>query len=169
MPPLPQEVEMEEDVKTLENDKSFLKPDWGRHTFLMKNQHLHQRNFLRSIQQPSESPKAPSSILSVNSPHNKFYLLLYNQLLYATNSTRPNSTSPLNVWYQSQVKPSHKPLEAGIRVKTLCRQPHCSVGPTTGITLPEEGEQKKALYKIWKLNVSFLKRGNLLATEHTLG
>ena len=114
---------------------------------ITKDKPLHQRNFLGSIQQPSESPKAPSNIFSLNSLHSTL-LLLYSPQLYETNSTQPTilpiPLPSLNIRYLSQVKLSHKPLEAGISVKTLCRRPHCSVGPTTGTHLPEEGRWKKS-------------------------
>ena len=46
------------------------------------------------IQQPSESPKAPSSILSLNSLHSTL-LLLYSPQLYETNSTPHSQCSVL--------------------------------------------------------------------------
>ena len=90
----------------------------------------------------------PSSPLQTNS-------LTMNTLL--THLYKPNSTIHIsthytlhsqNIWYQSQVKPSHKPLEVGICVTTSCRGPHYSVVPTTGTHLPEEGR--------WKKNINFI-------------
>ena len=109
---------------------------------ITKDQPLHQRNILGSIQQPSESPKAPSNILSLNSLHSTL-LLLYSPQLYESNSTQPTLLPSINVWYLSQVKPSHRPLEAGTSVKTLCRQPHRSVGSTTGTNLRRKANKKK--------------------------
>ena len=83
---------------------------------------------------------------------NLLYLLLYNltllnptlQSTLHTHTHTLNSTSSI----KSKVQPSLKPSEAGIPVKTLCRCPHCSVAPTTGTHLPEEGRYKK----VYELN-----------------
>ena len=82
----------------------------------------------------SESPKVPSDILSRTLLKMK---ILYNLTLLHNYSTLEN------VRYESQVKPSPKPLESGISVKTLCRHPHCAVSPTPGTHLLEEGGWKK--------------------------
>ena len=83
-----------------------------------KDQPLHQRNS-SELSIDAESPKAPSTYFSRTLNSNATILLNYST------STNPNlptlltySTTQHIIQYQSQVKPSHTPLEAGISVKT---------------------------------------------------
>ena len=98
---------------------------------------LHRKNPAIS----SESPKAPSSILSPNSLHN---------VLYASNSKNPTLLHPTlhlqsrNIRYQSQVKPSHKPLEAEISAKTLSWRPHSQSVQPQGLTSWRKADEKKS-------------------------
>ena len=83
-----------------------------------KGQPLHQRNS-SELSNDAESPKAPSTYFSQTLNSTTTILLNYST------STNPNlptlltySTTQHIIRYQSQVKPSHTPLEAGISVKT---------------------------------------------------
>ena len=145
MPPFAaQSQDGKECYKELENDKSFLMLD-STYTFHTISQLLHQCNFTRDSSNLFKSPKVPSRQLLSNSQHNESTL---------SSTLQPNSTQTqlyftptLNFTpgIKSQVKPSLKPLEAGIRVKTLCsKYPHRSVSPTTANHLPEEGGWKKS-------------------------
>ena len=103
---------------TLENYKSLLKPVRCRHT----DHHQRDSLFTSAIPRNSddtESPKAPSTYFSRTLNSTTTTLLNY--------STRPRiqlnllyspTLQPNFIRYQSQVKPSHTPLEAGISVKT---------------------------------------------------
>ena len=101
---------------------------------LSKSQPLHQHIFLRKIQQHFQN-------------HLKGDLDILSRTLHIMKNTQPSTPQPNSSLrmssIKSQVKPSLKPLEAGIRDKTLCRHPHHSVRPTIGNHLPEEGGQKK--------------------------
>ena len=108
MPLLPQEVKMEETCCENSGEWQVISEAWSRitYTFLTKNHPLHQRNFLRTIQQTSsESPKAPSSILSqtlfiMNTLPSTLQTASLQIQLYSTQLYN----FPLNVWYQPQVR-----------------------------------------------------------------
>ena len=104
---------------TLENYKSLLKPDRCRHT----DHHQRVSLFTSAIPRNSATMQnhlrrhLTTSLETLNSTTTT--LLNYPT---STNPTQPTlhtpTLQPNFIRYQSQVKPSHTPLEAGISVKT---------------------------------------------------
>ena len=65
-----------------------------------------------------------------------------SHLTYSTQPTLHKTDSTPPTLHTPKSEPSLNPLEAGIHATTSSRCPHRSVGPTTGIYLPEKGGQK---------------------------
>ena len=136
-PQLPQEVEMESTLDTLEKDKSLLKPDRCRHTAITKG----------SASSPAQIPRTTQPTIQ---NHLRRHLpsstptTLHSTLLYEPNSTHPtllNLTLP---------NPTHHPISVpsqaiphAIRSRDQCqdngRCPHHSVGSTSRIHLLKVG------------------------------
>ena len=122
---------------TLENYKSLLKPVRCRHT------DHHQRDSLFTSAIPRNSATMQNHLRRHLPTSLELSILLQTTLLNYSTSKNPiyllysPTLQPNFIRYQSPVKPSHTPLEAGISVKTNSQRPHRSVGSTRRISPPE--------------------------------
>ena len=103
----------------------------------------HQHHLMESLITSDSDSHSTYSRNSDTYPHSTYPRRRRSQHIIFNPQQPSRLTHPVSV----PIKPSNKPLAAGIHVKTSSRRPHRSVSPTTGTHLPEEGGWKKLLFE----------------------